>query len=447
MRPLLAVAVAAIVTLAAACGSGSPQTVPRLIDAHAERDVGSDGAARLTSTVTVHFAVDVRPAGGNVPFASHFEFSVPNAKGGADRVLVKSATFQGQTVTLAVGAVLPAGTKLQIDNSAFVSGASGQLEVDVSSSFTPATAALATTALTFTDPSLVADPVTPPVTAADRDPAVQRQALQLMLQKDGATQSVIDAALARFDQLPASIVPSPKARAAIAGLTGTFAEPAIDSLLTNNNCTGKPAALVAFQLPPDAPDLLARTTYTPDGARVISLNPLLESDRIEHLMPLIAHESIHCDRLDGLNEEVAAVGFETYLYMQLISVDPSIVHTGTVAAREMNVDALALINSGRRYPESVGLLPSPGVTHVLPGTNAAYGSFAEFVAAAYPNIDSTPSPDEPVAIAYVANLAKLAGMQPGSPFNIRYLDELFGAAMDTRTLLAAINALSLAPAN
>jgi hypothetical protein len=447
MRVLLVLTVAVAMFVAVACGGGSASVVPAIVDARAERDVGADGAAHLSSTITVHFASDVHAAGGNVPFASHFELAVPGPSGLAERVLLQTAKLDGKTVTLTVDRVLPQGTTLKIARSAFP-GSAGDLQVDVASNFTPAAVILATKALQPTDPDVVpANPVSAPVKPEDRDPAVQRQALKTLLQQHNAPAEVVDTALSRYDQMSVDIVPSPKMRAALAALTGTFAEPATTSLLTGDNCTGKPASLIAFQPPPDAPQLMARVTYAIGGQRILSIDPALESDRIEHIMPLLAHEAIHCDRQDSRSEEVAAVAFETFLYLQLIAADPTVVHTGTLAAREMNINSIAFINSGRRYPESVGILPSPGVSRVLPGSDSKFGSFGELVAAAYPDVAAGSSPDEATAVAYVARLAKIVNMAPQSPFNIKYLDELLGLAMDANTLQQAIAALTAVPAD
>lgn len=160
-------------------------------------------------------------------------------------------------------------------------------------------------------------------------------------------------------------------------------------------------------------------------------------------MPILAHEAIHCDAEDSRSEEVAATAFDAFLYLQLAAAIPEIVNAGTRLSRELNVDAIALINSGRRLPESVGILPSPGVPRVLPDSTVPYASFAELVAAAYPGIDQPQSVSEPLAEAYVGRLATLAGMQPGQPFNVRYLDELLGRALDLPALGKAIDAFGL----
>jgi hypothetical protein len=144
-----------------------------------------------------------------------------------------------------------------------------------------------------------------------------------------------------------------------------------------------------------------------------------------------------------LTEEVAATAFDAFLYLQLVAADPGLATAGTTLSRELNVDAIALLNSGRRLPESVGVLPSAGVPRVLPDTTVRYASFAELVAAAYPGIETIQSPAESLADAYVRNLLDPSGMAPGSAFNMRYLDELLARAIDPAVLVGAIQAFGL----
>ncbi len=437
--------------LAAACESGSPAPPPQVAQAHAERDV-TDGVAQLTTTLTVSFDRPFKLADSRVPLASNFELQVPdpaNGTGATKRVLVqKAALLTGSTreITLHIEAFVPEGSKLKIANKAFRAEATGDTEVDVTSDMSLPAAVLASTALEIDNPSILMSPVTPESKPEDRDPQVQRAALQALLEKQKADDATRQKALARFDAMPEAVIPSPKVRAALAALTGTFAEPAIDALLTNANCTKMPVARIVIEPPPDQPELLARVTFTATGQRVMSLNPVLEGDRIEHLMPFLAHESIHCDSSDTKAEEVVATALDTFLYLHLVAADATIVASPpSVAARELNLDAVAMINSGRRLPESVGILPSAGVTQVLPGTNAPYASFAELVAAAYPSVPADTGVPEGIADAYVANLATLAGMPEKSAFDVSYVDELLSRAMDPRVLAADIAAIGLSP--
>ena len=440
----LALAVAALEL--AACSSGEPAAVPNVVSARATRDV-LDGEAKLSSTVEVRFDRTVVLAPLKVPLASNFEFAVTGLSGGAPRrVLVSRAEVGGsnsRVIVLKVDQVVPDGAQLKVTEKAFSATAKGETVVIVEGDLSPALVLLATTALGLGRPQLLDTGVAREVKDSDRDPEAVRSALSEMLDKRGADEGTKKAALAKYDSIPLSAIPAPKLRAALAGLIGTFAEPAIDALLTTNNCGGKPVAQVLFQPPPDAPKLIARVTFAKNGQRIISLNPFTEGERIEHLMPILAHEAIHCDNEDSRAEEVAATAFDAFLYLQLAAAIPEIVNAGTPLSRELNIDAIALINSGRRLPESVGILQSPGVVRVLPDTSVQYSSFAELVAAAYPAIDQPQSASEPLAELYVARLAVLAGMQPGQAFNIRYLDELLGRALDAQVLGKAIEAFGL----
>jgi hypothetical protein len=453
MRVRLYLVIPALLVLLAACsggGSSEGSGVPRITSADAQRDV-ENGAAQLTSTVRVHLDRNARLAPSRVPLASQFELDIPDPfTNEGRRVLVQAAELDPEdprTVLLHVDSLVTAGTTLKMERRAFLENAEGQETAEVQSNLAPELVILASTPLVLTDPSFLDDPQEPEVTPADRDPEAMRAALQQALDARGASAETEARALGRYASIPEDIVPSPKARAALAGLTGTFAEAAIDSLLTPDNCTGKPAAGVLFQVPPGAPSLIAREVTGPDGRRTISLNPSIEGERIEFLMVILAHESIHCDAYDGRLEEAASIAVETFLYLQLVAADPALARAGTPLARDMDINAIAMINSGRALPESVGVLKSVGVARALPGTNSPHASLADLAVAAYPQITYNDSPDEPVAKAYSAALASVAGVKEGSPFDLRYLDELLGRAMDPRVLFEAINAFGLAPAN
>lgn len=435
----------------AACGGGEQRPAPRLVAAIATRDV-IDGAAQLTSTIEVRFSSEFRLASDRLPLSSYFEFDVPdgaNPQGPPRRVLVQRATLaegpRPRTVTLHVATLIPDGSTLRVAERAFNARVTGELSVKVDSDLTPLQALLASTPVGLLDVSLVESGAPPPVTEADRDPDVQRAALAAHLDARGSPAELRARALAIFDAIPGTIVPSPKLRAALAGLTGTFAEGAIADLLTAENCTGLPAAVITFQPPPDLPTLIARVTFTPEGRRVVSINPITEGERFEYLMPVLAHEAIHCDREAGIFEEVAATAFDSFLYLLLVAAVPDLAVGGSPLRRDLNADAIALINSGRAVPESVGVLQSAGVQQVFPGSTSTVRSFAELIARAYEYVGEDESPPEPLAIQYAAILARSAGMPPGDPFDLVYLDELLGRALHPATLLAAMDALSLVP--
>ena len=445
----LAVLAVLVLPWAGGCGGGgAPAAVPGVAAVDALRDV-EDGAALLSSTVTVRFDASYSLAKGDLPLASYFEISVPDilaGEGKTTRVLVTKAEQSKndqRAIILHVNRLVPEGATLRVARKAFRKGEPGETTAPVHGNLNPLQAILAASELTVTDPAVVRGSEDAAVTAGDRDEAAMRVALEETLARRRAPQTVVQAALGRYDRLiPAEIVPSPKLRAALAALTGTFAEPALATLLTADNCTGRPAAAIVFQVPPESPGLFARVTHEPDGRRVVSINPAIEGEPLERLSPILAHEAVHCDMAASRTEEVAATGFDTLLYLSFLATNPAMARDGTRLTKEFNVDVIALLNSGRALPESAGLLRSPGVRQALPGTNAAFGSFADFVANAYEGVEDR-SPDEPLAQAYVAALARAAGMPVGSAFNLRYLDELIGRSLDPRVMASAIETLAL----
>jgi len=432
---------------ATACDSGSEPTIPRISSAKAERDV-IDGKAQLTSTISLTFDREWNLADVNLPFASLFELKAPQADGTEKRILARTAEpskTNTRLVTLTVGSLVPEGTKLTLQRRAFDRKATGVIEAEVESDLDPALVLLASEALAITRESFYAEPTTAPLDTSTRDPASMRVALAEHLEARRESAETSAAALDLYDSIPPSVVPSPKLRAALAALTGTFAEPAIASLLTGDNCTETPAAAVLFQEPPGSASLIARVTWD-RGARVVSINPFAEGERIEHLMPILAHEAIHCDDEDGLYEEVAATAFDGFLYLQLVSIFPELAQANTRVARELNIDAVALINSGQRWPESIGILQSPGVELALPLSTSPARSFAELVALAYRQITETDSPTEPVAQAYADRIAEFSGQLRGDAFDLVYLDQTLALALDPGVLAAAIVAFALTPA-
>lgn len=449
VAPRAALCAAAFLVAAAIACSGTPQErpPPDITEVRVER-VRENGLATLRTRLTVSFATPPDFAQSRLPLASHFEIALAEATGGTRRLLVTRAERSDtnrRDVVLEVDAVVSRGSVLKVARRAFTPGANGFLEVVIEEGLEPFEALLATTALVPRDPAFFDPPETREPDLATDDIVAMRQILESHLRVRGSSAADITDALALYDAMPEGIVPAPKLRAALAALTGTFAEGAIASLLTAENCTGRPAALIDFQVPPGAERLLARVTYTPDGARVLSIHPETRNDRFELLMPLLVHEAVHCDQEDGRVEEIVATAFDTLLYLQLVAADPGLALEKTRLARELRIGALAMINSGGVYPETVGVLQSPGVANVLPGTNRSHGSFGEFVVHAYPSVTTVRSSTELTTLVYTATLAAGNDMPLGDPFDLLYLDALLGRSFDTQSMLAVILAFGLEP--
>ena len=446
-----AVALVWLLSWSAACGGDSDDPVdpPRLTEATAERVV-VDGAATLSSVISVRFnrsievsdnapedgvRLTLSETGGNgfeVPLVTVLEFAASRSS---------SRLLEVKTEGL-----VPDGTLITVDARVLDGGGVVAHEAEVRSDLTASDAILASSVLVpLIDTSGVpAEPIL--ATAFDRDDAAVRILLEdHLLLRAGLGSEITGVVLDLYDAIPPDIVPHPKLRAALAALYGTFAQPAIGSLLTEQNCTGAPVALIDFQEPPSSPTLLAEVTHDDEGRRVVSINPITEGDRFEHLMPLLAHEAIHCDMANALEEEIAATAFDTYLYTVLLALDPTLADQNTPLARNLNVDATAMANSGRLVPESVGILQSFAVDRVLPEDTSPAQSFAEHVALAYSGLPAGADVPEPLAAEYVAQLVSLTDMAPGSAFDLEYLDTLMGTALPRLIFFEAVIALQLVP--
>jgi len=441
-----AIAASAII---AACGGdeGEPSTsAPRPLSAVAER-IRDDGLATLQSRVLVEFPEKVTLAldGAELIEAVSIQ-TVGSGQFRPDDVLVRSVTVSRADATqmiIETSELVSDGAELRIHRSALAAGAEGSVAIKVDADLSPFEVPYASLPLIPSDPTLFTGGSRAPLLTTDRDRETMRSQLAEHLDERGSDADVRGRALAAFDAMPADIVTSPKLAASLASLVGTFAEPALNNLFSADNCTGQPVARVAFEPPPDAPALVARVTFTDSGARVISVNPDLEGEVFQLLAPVLAHEAIHCDLEDSLAEEIAATAFDAFLYLHFLAAEPWLATEPTVLARNYNNDALAMINSGSALPESVGLFESPGAFPVLQGSDATYGSFAEYVVAAYAEVDTVLSPTEDLAIAYTANLAAIHDAQPQDPFNLDYLDLLLGLTIPLPVFYAAIDALAL----
>lgn len=446
------VAILAVLAVLGACGGESdPVEVPRATTATAERVI-EDGAATARSTVRVEFEegeeIELALDGGELRDAFTLRTPGLNTTFTPQDLPVTSVSVsrsEPNVVLLEVDGLVPERTELRIRRAALAEGGEGSYPVSVESQLTALDVVLSTNPVAPVDAALFSVAQVPEVTPGATDEAAMRSALEAHLQVRGTTGAVLDRALDYYDNVDRAVVASPKLRAALAGLTGTYAEPAIPHLLTNENCTSLPAERIAFEPPPDFPDLLARVTYGDDGARIISLNPVLEGEPFQLLMPILLHEAIHCDQVDGQDEEIAATALDAFFYILLIAAEPELARAGTTLSRNFNVDALALMNSGRLLPESVGVLPSGGVGNVFPGIENGPSSFAAHIAAAYDTLPPGPSEPEALAIAYVALLGADLELAPGNPFDLAYLDALLGLTMHPPVLWTAMEVLGVEP--
>lgn len=427
-------------------GAGAGPVIESVV---AERVV-EGGISRFASEIRITFDGPVELALNGSDARAAVSIQVPGLDStfrphDADLESVAIDRVSGDELVIVAREIIPDGSRLRIHRSLFDEDGEGSVTATVEGDNTVLDWLLAGRAVAPVRTELYSEAAVPQVEAADNDPAAMREALEEHLVARGSSAEVVERALSYYDGIDPAVVRSPKIAAALAGLSGTFAEPAIISLLTAQNCRGVPAERIAFEVPPDYPDLLARVTFTETGARVLSLNPSIAGERFELLMPILLHEAIHCDEVSEIDEEIAATAFDSFFYMLLVAADPTLPASGTALARNFNYDALGLINSGRLLPESIGVLPSERVAEVFPGAEDSPGSFAEYVLEAYELTGQGTSEPEALAVAYAANLGSDLDIGGGNPFDPVYLDALLGLSMQQNVLLAALDALGLEP--
>ena len=449
MHRVLGAGLAALaVVLAASCGGGEPPPEPvRLLEANAER-VYEDELPQARSVVRVRFnraveAVTLRALQGA------FRLTLPEESPLTGHSLGQMPVEDVEVVTsrvveLTVGGLIPFGSTLHVSAESFA-GPDEEVTVTVTSEFTELGVVLAGGVFIFGDLSLVEPRPPEAPTADDQNPALVRTALERHLEEREASPGVREAAMLLYDGMDLEVVPSPKVRAAVAALAGTFADAAVRSLLGRDNCTGEPAAFIGFQEPPGDRELAARVTYDDEGRRIVSIRPDLEAAPFELLMPLVAHEAIHCDRLDSLDEEIVASALDVYLYIHLLLSQPELAQDTSPLARNFNIEALAMLNSGRQTPESVGILASPHGREVLPESGVSHRSFAELIAASYVDDVDPGAPAEPVAQQYLDALARAVGAPLGSALDLDYVDSLLGWATPFETISNLLAVFELVP--
>lgn len=189
-----------------------------------------------------------------------------------------------------------------------------------------------------------------------------------------APQRVLDG-LAIFDNpLARQKIPDPTLRAALAALTGTLGEPAIDYLLLR-----APVSAIYFGIiityQDGVPESNVASPYAlPDGTWVIVFDSLYRYDPFGAFSALLFHEALHIEapragsgagiKPDGvgLPEEATAVSLESLVYMQMLLTDPTLATLPDPLTRGANNHiALVRLNSGVKGTDHLNLF-IPGST-------------------------------------------------------------------------------------
>lgn len=294
-------------------------------------------------------------------------------------------------------------------------------------------------------------------TVADNDPSdgTVLADLTAFLDKKVADGTITTAertsALALYNNADHRIrIPNHNLRAAIASLTGTMAEEAVNVFLGTANVTGKPYTFIDFAATSNAA-VIADTTVTSQNRLEIRIKPTFSGEHFAALSAILAHESVHQDRTFTVEEEVVANVVQDIVYAQQLDADPAIASEGTSLVRLLNTQQVALINSGRTLFPVVGLLQGAirngnrGVFpfgKIVPG--GQYTSYANYLARQYQargGVNGT-SPGNPTMDLY---MAKFDGA-PAGAFNdalITRLDGTLYPVLDNMLVIRTASTLKL----
>jgi len=122
------------------------------------------------------------------------------------------------------------------------------------------------------------------------------------------------------------------------------------------------------------------------------IKPTFKGEDFRALSAFLAHEALHQDSVNGLQEEVFAVTCETLAYAQQAEVDSSFLANHTALVNFENERLMALLQSGRTIFPYVGLFDGPNHNargNVFPGSIApsdskgSYKSYEDYMIRQY----------------------------------------------------------------
>lgn len=184
-----------------------------------------------------------------------------------------------------------------------------------------------------------------------------------------------DAARALFND-PATVakIPSPSLRAALVGLNGTFAAPAVDYILHAQRNGHDEVKTVRFAQPSEMPDPTRAigAVYTVGDQFEIRFNARYQAEDPFLFVPVMAHEALHLGNGEVANtEEQINTSMDGLLGIDGLARHPGLATLGTELSRRYNTRALVRLNSGTG--STLGLYATNGGAQLFPGSTTATG--------------------------------------------------------------------------
>lgn len=195
-----------------------------------------------------------------------------------------------------------------------------------------------------------------------------------------------------------SVVPDARIRAGLLSLRGTAGQSAIDTIRNGVYSS------VKFGSPPSGANTIAEVVPPPAGQTKpgIIINSKYKYEDFRLFGPVLAHETMHQDAVNGGKEELINNVLDTTIYGQTLLTDPQLATGGTELARRLNTKLMARINS-RDTSGNLRILSAQG--NVYPGGTP----LANFAAAF-----NTSGPDTPGNTNMRKQLQAVTGVSVGS---------------------------------
>lgn len=206
------------------------------------------------------------------------------------------------------------------------------------------------------------------------------------------TQAQATNAIAIYDNSSvAAYFPSANLRAALVSLTGTVAEPAIQSYIGKSNVTSKSYTSVVFSdgshpISNSAP--IGETKLSENGRLSLVIRNTYAGEDFRALSAVLAHEALHQDTTadsqgtppSTQDEEIIANAVGINVYVQQAQIDGTFIDNGTGLVNKLNEQLLALLNSGDKLFPYGGILRAPALNsdgNVFVGAKTNVGGFGD----------------------------------------------------------------------
>lgn len=276
-----------------------------------------------------------------------------------------------------------------------------------------------------------------PAPAVELTESQARQKLQDYMRIDAPdSPEKQEAAMQVFDH-PKLIakIPNHSLRAALAALTGTFAEPAIQMYLSYS------VAEVKFD---DNESVLktsdrnvAYTWLEDSGQFTYYFNKKYRGENPFLFTHLLAHEPLHQDTTNSNMEETVATMFDTDILLTQLIRHPELPQT-TELSRRMVSNAFLRLNSGTGFRP--GVFDSNGNLQIAPGSPQTQTSWWERV----PKDDVSSTPGNTILGQYLKNI-DVQGMGDSPKFSMEVLKAISTAPgpLTSEELLAAARCMKL----